>query len=86
MNCAPDLSQQQICGVVSGERSSSAKHEEKAIAKPVREHIHLIGPKSHANPDVVAAAYQVEGIGDGKDVGSALKWREAPVSERPVPG
>src|SRR5262249_21118644 len=45
--------------------------------------VHLVGTNFSPNLDVVLAANHVKKISDIKDVGSALKWGEAPVSQPP---
>ena len=65
-------------------RAPEAGENPETILEGVGRDVHLIGADLTADADVMLAANHVEGIGDREDVGSALEWGEAAISEGPV--
>src|SRR6202140_1701064 len=80
MNSASDLTEQEIGRGVAGQH----KINEEPILEGIGLNVHLVGTKTHPNPDVVFAANHVKGVGDQKDVSPTLKGCKPAVSERHV--
>src|SRR5579871_1187572 len=72
--------EQQVGGGVGGPRA--ADHFE-AVLKAHGADIHLVSAEIEADTNVVLPFDHVQGITDGEDIGAALKWGVAAVTEGP---
>ena len=55
-----------------------------SVLETLGQDVHLIGANGAADLNVVVAANHVERIGDGENIGPALKRRESAIAQRPV--
>src|ERR1035438_7607890 len=68
-----------------GNRKRAAiAYQEESVLKSVGLRVHLVGPESEPDPDVMLAADHVEGIVEGENIGTALEGGKATIAQGPV--